>query len=196
MTRAPLVFLDTETTGRLPGRKAWEVGMIRRDPDAAEGSLRMFVDVDVSDAEPGALDIGRYWERHPNGRAASGLRETGEQLYPPRVVAGLVWQWTRGAVVIGCTVNFDTETLAPMLLANGLEPAWDYHILDVTTYAAGWIRGQVAARNLAAPRELEPPYKSTAVAAAIGVDLQPIELAHTALGDADLARRMFDAVSK
>ena len=28
----PLVFIDTETDGLHPGRKAWEIALIRRDP--------------------------------------------------------------------------------------------------------------------------------------------------------------------
>jgi hypothetical protein len=33
---APLCFVDTETTGVHPGRRAWEVAIIRRDPDGYE----------------------------------------------------------------------------------------------------------------------------------------------------------------
>jgi hypothetical protein len=177
--------------------------MIRRDPDGYEREFQAFVDVDISGAERGALEIGGYWMRHPAGIA---LRTRLPRPQPddmpaflsPAVAAGLVWNWTRGAVVIGCTVNFDTETLAPMLLANGLEPEWDYHILDATTYAAGYLR---ALADVGEPGNLpidydnlEPPYKSTTIAAMLNVTIPP-EDRHTALGDARLALRMFDAVT-
>jgi hypothetical protein len=221
MTESPLVFLDTETTSTLPGRQAWEIGMIRRDT-IGEKSCRMFVDVDLTDADPEALTIGHYYERHPNGRAVSGLPDLGDEIYSPEDAALFVAHWTHdAAVVIGCTVNFDTETLEPLLRRHDLDPGWDYHILDATTFAAGWIRGrQLAARFTASesgwyhvsvplPRlgepidvdpagwaslDVRPPFKSRTIAAALGI-VQPAEEQHTALGDARLAARLYDAVT-
>jgi hypothetical protein len=221
VTDSPLVFVDVETDGLGPARLVWEIGMIRRDT-IGEKSTRIFVDVDVSDAEPGALDIGRYYQRHPNGRAACGLPDLGDELYSPADAADIVSMWTfDNAVVIGCTVNFDTEALAELLRAHKLEPGWNYHVLDVTTFAAGWIRGrQLAARFTASesgwyhvsvplPRlgepvdvdpagwanlDVRPPFKSRTIAAALGI-VQPAGEEHTALGDARLAARLYDAVT-
>ena len=45
---APIVFLDTETTGLGPDDEPWEIAAIRRDPDGTETELDMFVEHDTS----------------------------------------------------------------------------------------------------------------------------------------------------
>ena len=177
--------------------------MIRRDT-MGEKACRMFVDVDLTGADQESLAVGGYYARHPNGRAACGLSDLGDELYSPEDAALFVAHWTHdAAVVIGCTVNFDTETLEPLLRAHDLWPGWDYHILDVTTFAAGWIRGRQLAPlpDLAAVEpagwtnlDVRPPFKSRTIAAALGI-VQPADEQHTALGDARLAQRLYDAVT-
>jgi hypothetical protein len=168
--------------------------MIRRDT-IGEKSCRMFVDIEIDlTADEESLAIGGYYRRHPNGRAVSGLPDLGDELYSPEDAALFVTHWTHdAAVVIGCTVNFDTETLEPLLRRHDLAPGWDYHILDVTTFAAGWLRGQIAANNRE-HLDLTPPFKSRTIAAALGIT-QPADEQHTALGDARLAQRLYDAVT-
>jgi hypothetical protein len=64
----PLVFLDTETTHLHPRlRRPWEIAMIRRPalPNNADRITMMITDVDLSDADPESLKIGRFYERHP-----------------------------------------------------------------------------------------------------------------------------------
>lgn len=51
MTR--IVFCDTETTSLRPDRRAWEVGLIVRDPDRREREFQWFVRSED-------LDLGKF----------------------------------------------------------------------------------------------------------------------------------------
>lgn len=204
MTAKPIVAVDTETTGRTPGLcMPWEIAFIRRDRAGVERETRFCVDISEShpDPDPEALAIGRYWERHPAGiaeRAGSGIRPNGRDYVTPAQAARRVHKWTSGAVLVGCTVSFDAAVFAWLLHDHGnLEPKWDYHILDATTYAAGYLRGRAQSLPAHAAELVDPgppPYKSNRIAERLGIT-QPAEEAHTALGDARRALRMFLAVS-
>jgi 3' exoribonuclease, RNase T-like len=194
---APIVFLDTETTGVHPGRQVWEIGMIRRWSDGSQRETSFFVEVDLSGADPFGLSVGRFYERHPLGRQITeGASGTG--AYSRADAARKVATWTHGAHIAGAVPNFDTETLAPLLRSEGLIPAWHYHLIDVEALAAGWLNGfsrtQQAAENRNHMRELAtPPWKSDDLSAALGVKVSEEER-HTALGDAKWAMRIYDAV--
>jgi len=197
----PLVFLDTETTGVHPARQVWEVGMIRRD-DAGEREIGFFVDVDLAEADPFGLSVGRFYERHPYGRYLSGrspdpfveITHDGEFLRP-RDAAHEVATWTHGAHVIGAVPSFDTVSLDALLREHQLIGAWHYHLVDVENLAVGYLAGQrkagLAQRDEAG--DLAPPWDSRQLAAALGV-VQPEQDKHTALGDARWAKALFDTV--
>ena len=200
---APIVFLDTETTGVHPARQVWEIAMIRRD-QAGQRETQFFVDVDLDQADPFGLSIGRFYERHPDGRRLSG-RDVPQQ-FDLEVGAGApvaraeaadtVARWTHGAHLVGAVPNFDTETLDPLLRAHGLIPAWHYHLADVENLAVGWLAGQRAAgmalRDEAG--DLGQRWSSERLAGALGVDPPGAEERHTALGDARWAMRIWDTV--
>ncbi len=59
---APLVFIDTETDGLGPNRRAWEIALIRRD-HLGQTETHFFVSLDIRDSNPDALQIGRFWDR-------------------------------------------------------------------------------------------------------------------------------------
>jgi hypothetical protein len=189
MTR--LCFLDTETTSLAPDRQAWEVGMILRvdspEADRVEQEIQFYVDVDLDHADLTSLGIGRFWERHPMGRYLSGLDERmprpGESTgFLTRAHAAItVAQWTIGAHIIGIVPDFDmTGTLAPLLRAHGLCPAWHYHLHDAEDRAGGYLGW-------------EPPYSTEEILAAMEVE-RPADAAHTALGDAYTTQLLWDAV--
>ena len=195
---APLCFIDTETTGVHPGRKVWEVAMIRRD-DRGERETSFFVQVDLAAADPFGLSIGRFYERHPTGRYLSGE----EDMEVGFLRSGLstaeeVARWTYGAHLVGAVPNFDAETLAPLLRENGLIPAWHYHLVDVENLAAGWLVGHAAA--MGTPPDLVtaaiPPWKSDELSRHCGVEPPGEDERHTALGDARWAMRLYDAVTR
>jgi hypothetical protein len=190
-TTPPIVFLDTETDGVHPTRKVWEVGMIRREPDGTEKEAGFFVDIDLSTADPFGLKVGRFYDRHPLGKSLAspekaeklgliaGFRSA-STMRAPYIAALTVAQWTHGAIVVGAVPNFDAEVLGNLLRAEGLTPAWHYHLVDVETLAAGALK-------------LTPPWSFDKVLAAYGLTYDEADR-HTALGDARMAQRLYDAV--
>ena len=208
----PILFIDTETTGVHPRRKVWEIAMIRRDENGEKETV-FFVEVDLSDADPFGLNIGRFYERHPEGRRISGRTPTSfTPGLPPLPAASQEWaarevaRVTHGAHLVGAVPNFDAETLAPLLREHRLIPAWHYHLIDVEALAVGYVSG-VAARAIdeakmrgeAAPNidwsKSAPPWNSNDLSRAVGVDPEQFDR-HTALGDAKWARAIYDAVTK
>lgn len=209
MTNAPIVFLDTETDGIAPGRKVWEVAMIRRDENG-ERETSFFVEIDLSTADPFGLKVGRFYDRHPLGRVLSGLAErewdSDGSYYTDVRAAHTVARWTHGAHIVGAVPNFDTEVLANLLREHGLTPAWHYHLIDVEAFAFGWLRGRLAVArstpNQAAntPYDVDPavltlPWHSEEISRACGVEPPSAEERHTALGDARWAMRLFDRIT-
>lgn len=190
----PIVFVDTETTGIHPGRKVWEVAMIRRD-ETGDTETEFFVEVDLSDADPFGLNVGRFYERHPLGRSLSGR---GDDPRPPLLIpyhaAHEVAMITHGAHLVGAVPNFDAETLAPLLREHKLIPAWHYHLIDVEALAVGYLYGRWAASGAAGVRDVSLPWKSSDLSLAVGVDPEQFDR-HTALGDAKWARAIYDAIT-
>jgi hypothetical protein len=195
---SPLCFLDTETTGVHPGRLAWEFAAIRREPNGDQTEHHMFIEIELDDADPFGLRVGRFYERHPVGRYLSGLDEkdptdptilTGPASRPPLLspyaAAQRIARITHGAHIVGAVPNFDTETLAALLRNQGLTPAWHYHVICVETL----IVGQLAARG----ESVAPPWSSNDLSTKMGVVVEKCDR-HTALGDAQWARDLYDAV--
>lgn len=219
MSDQPIVFLDTETDGVHPGRRVWEVAMIRRD-DQAEHEVSFYVDIDLSTADPFGLKIGGFYDRHPQGRWLS--KEGGPFEYPAgkdgnggtpdntspflsrREAALKVARWTHGATIIGMCPNFDTECLSWMLAEHHLTPSWHYSLVDVETMAAGYLR-LVEKANMQKAQDVDPdvkfgpsvaalPFDSDQITKALGVAPPTTEERHTALGDARWCARLYDAV--
>jgi hypothetical protein len=195
----PIVFLDTETDGVHPGRKPWEIAMIRREADGTQGEISFFVTIDLSTADPFGLRVGRFYDRHPTGRVISGLDEFNpvaswaDPAFKNREEAAyLVARMTHGAHIVGAVPNFDTEILATLLREHGLCPSWHYHLIDVENLAVGYLYGTERGK---AGFGIAMPWKSDDLMEAIGVDPPTEEERHTALGDARWAMRAYDAIT-
>lgn len=192
-----LAFVDTETTGLHPGRRAWDVAVIRREEDGSEQTLSTFVgDVDLSNADLMGLQIGRFYERHPSftgGRARDMYAS--DSTYGEFWVAEQVERLTRGAHIVGCVPNFDTEVFADMLRRHQLAPSWHYHLIDVEALAVGYLCG-LAAENPGGgiSGSVMLPWRSDDLSRACGVEPPSDEERHTALGDARWAMRLYDAI--
>ena len=200
----PIVFIDTETTSLRPDRKAWEVAMIRRaDHDDVGDETSFFIDtddIDLPNADPFALNVGRFWDRHPG---VTGGRFVGFDVHDfdgkslwaglnGAVVDGftaaqIVRLWTHGAHLVGAVPNFDAEVLAALLRDNFLTPTWSYHLVDVENLAVGYVAGREHVTIL-------PPWKSDDLTRMLGVEPASEKERHTALGDARWALRIYDAV--
>ncbi len=178
MTR--ICFIDLETTSLRPDRRAWEIGVIVRDEDEDDAEYCWFVDIDdldLGNADPASLRIGRFYDRHPEMLKPVQL---GDDWAGEETALRWVEDLTRGAVIVGVNPGFDTETLAVRMRERGICPSWNYRLVDARTLAAGALR-------------MPPPWDVDAILSAFGVSC-PEELRHTAMGDAKLARDLFDAV--
>lgn len=203
---APLVVCDTET-GSLDrphlsgGRRIWEFAAIRREPDTgAETTVHAFVsDFDVDRADPVALEIGRFHERHPSGKnfrpddfpatavmvTEVELADLVDDLMPPgpQMFDGQSMR-DRRPHVAGAVPGFEDLGLFDLLARHhGLvtDPPWHHHLIDVENLAAGrlgWL----------------PPYTSRDLCAAFGIYPEDYGTAHEALTDTRWAAALLDAV--
>lgn len=174
-----LVFIDTETTSLRPDRRAWDVALIVREPDEEDREYSWFVDaweLDLGNADLGSLRIGRYYDRHPQGTR----RDNYDMPLSELDVLLQVEQLTQAAILVGAVPNFDAEVLAARMRAHGICPAWHYHLVDVETLAAGH-------------RGFRPPWGFDDILAAYGLTYDDADR-HTALGDARMARDLYDAI--
>jgi hypothetical protein len=184
-----LVFLDTETTSLRPDRRAWEIGLIvRADHDAEHHFFVDAGDLDLGNADLGALRVGRFHARHPHSTGDMAVT-----IWPEWAALREVERLTRGAHIVGAVPHFDAEVLAARMRANGLCPSWHYHLIDVEALAFGYLAAARAAGEKADLPVL--PWSSDELSLALGV--APSEDArHTALGDARWARDLYDAVTE
>jgi len=196
MTR--LCFIDTETTSLRPDRRAWEIGLIAREPGRDDVEHHWFIDereLDLGNADVMSLKIGRFYERHPHYRL--DRKSTGTDTESEYDALRLVEAITRGAHLVGAVVSFDADVLGQRMRANGICPSWHYHLIDCEALAAGYIahRGKTL-RVKVDDVEItgRPPWKSDDLSAALGLIKVSDEDRHTALGDAKWARAIYDAV--
>lgn len=147
-------FVDTETTGLDPDKHAiWEVALIL--PDAREFVWQF--PVDEMTADPFALNIGRYWERHwdtendvhaisalwhaddPKKSRRTYYPEEGRAIAPSAQWCRVFRDLTAGSHLCGAVPSFDEERLRRLLNRNGVLHRWHYHLVDVEALAAGYI---------------------------------------------------------
>ena len=204
-----LVFADTETTSLRTDRRVWEFGAIvrpaggTRDDDTEHHWYIDTADLDLGGADPASLKIGGFYTRHPHANGTLATIATGgtemrrgsfsdivfDGQPAPSQTAVIKREWmalasveklTRGAWIVGAVPNFDTEVLAARMRANNICPAWHYHLIDVENLAAG---------ALAQP----PPWGFDDLLAAFNLTYDEADR-HTALGDARMARDLYDKV--
>lgn len=194
----PVVFVDTETTGLGPDRVPWEIAVIRRDPDTgSETAYRWFLPLtDVSAVDGFALRVGRFWDRHPYGRHLSGKAGKGGawhlEVSDPELVAGQLMQLTHGATWVGANPAFDAQLVELLLRKHGMQPTWDYHLIDTTVLALGFLHSQAGFGVVERPGV---PYRSQQLTELLGVEPTSEDERHTALGDARWCQRLYDRIT-
>lgn len=183
MTTVPtLVFADTETTSLRPDRRVWEIGAIvrpaggTRADDVSHRWMINLEDLDLGEADSKSLDIGGFYERHPQMDGSD--KKT--VLTTEKVALTSFERLTRRAWIVGAVPNFDTEALATRMRWTGICPAWHYHLVDVENLAAGALG-------------LPPPWGFDDILARFGLTYNE-EDRHTALGDAKMVRDLYDEV--
>lgn len=193
-----LAFVDTETTGLDPDRhQIWEVALIVDDQE-----FRWFLPVDLGRAEPVALTIGGYHERHPQRFGSDEAISDTDFAYPSQFAPDFA-ALTRGCHLVGAVISFDEERLRKLLRSNGACPEWHYHLIDVEALAVGYLAGVsdalVRYGRASAPDGVQAapvglPWKSEDVSRLLGVDPEQFNK-HTALGDARWAKAIYEAVT-
>lgn len=174
----PLCFMDTETTSldrhtRVP----WEVALIRREPNGEE--KRRVFQIEVTNAELAkadsiSLEINGFHRRYDPVEAFS-----------KRSAAAFVDEFTYQAHIIGMVPSFDTFGFEHLLDYAGLKEQWHYQYQDVDNIAYGFY--------LAKGKQLILPVDTDWVLDDLGVTMDE-DLRHTAMGDAELTMRFFDAL--
>lgn len=197
-----LVALDCETTSLRRDCRIWEIGVIERTPGiVGDVEHRWFIraeDLNLGDADPFSLDIGKFYQRHPQMNGAGGAAAQAEQD-----VLRHVERVCRGAHIIGNVVNFDTQRLDARMADCGILWNGHYHLVDCENLAVGYLSalnrtmperpGTVPARSILPKYDVTPPWDSEKLSSALGVKV-PEDDRHTALGDARWALAMYDKV--
>jgi DNA polymerase III epsilon subunit-like protein len=198
-TQPRLVFIDTETTGLSDRAEVWEIGAIERSPGAADVEYAWQIRPTLIDAEPTGLRIGRYYKRsklvrHQPGDAfqlvhpdydydtpgESYQADAIERMTIARSVASEPAMMIDGAYLVGAVPWFDERKLQKFMAMYGQCATNHYHLIDVETLAAGALK-------------MPPPWDFDKVLAAYNLTYDEADR-HTALGDARMARDLYDAI--
>jgi len=177
---APIAFVDTETLGLDPDKHAiWEVGLILYWAETGKSQEWLWqillTDQEVAAGDPVGMEIGRFAERYDPQATIS-----------PDGFCAVFTELTKGLHLAGNVVSFDEERLRRLCLRHGVRPGWHYHLIDVENIAVGFLAGRGETVDL--------PWKSDALSARLGVDPDEFDR-HTALADAEWARRVYVAAS-
>lgn len=182
MTDQPLAIVDTEATSLRPalhdrGRRPWEIGVIRHDGGYRTATL-VYTDVDLEHADHTSLQVGGYYERHPQVTGiVPEIPDVAVHYLPePKAAGALVESLVHGATLIAANPDYDADGLTWLIHQTyPIEDSqpWHYHSVCVTC-----IGGAMAGMPL--------PYNSTEVSKWMGVDRHDprFQPAHTALADA------------
>lgn len=180
-----LVFLDIEATSLdVHSARPWEIAMIERWPDGREQRTWVMVsDVDLTDADPRALEVGRFEERRVRDGRARWLSEEMTALWVSR-------RLTERCTVVGSNVaGYDLPILAGMLARHGFTPDWHHHPIDLVT----WTQAREAGSPFATVGLTAGSYELSRIA---GVQPPAADVAHTAMGDALWVRAWWGALTE
>ncbi|HEY9411762.1 MAG TPA: 3'-5' exonuclease [Jiangellaceae bacterium] len=166
---ARIVFVDIETTGLdLDRHGIWDVALIVRD-GIVDTDYSWQMEVELTQADPAALRLTRYYQRECI-------------ITPPADVAALVAEFTAGAYLAGAVPSFDAAFLDRFLRRNGQCPAWHHRLICVESMAMPVVGSPV-------------PLGLGKCAERLGLTVD-YSAAHSALGDARLARDVYDKASE
>lgn len=202
-----VAFVDCETTGLHADRhEVWEVGLITPRQILAEGTplttyarQQWLLPVErLADADPFALEIGRFHTRHPQGNALPYTPGERPEVTPLATFARQFAKATHGLHLAGAVVSFDEERLRRLLWSQGQTHGWHYHVVDVEALAAGYLAHNAAMHSgdpsgAAFAAVARPPWDSNKLSDALGIDPNDYDR-HTALGDCEWAKAIYDAV--
>lgn len=181
---AKVCFVDVETTALdRDVLQVWEVALIR--PLWDEGDAEVEWDetvwqlpVDLSTADPMSLAMNGFHERRTMAERTTNGQGEATYFLDPEKFSRRFARDTRGLHLAGANVAFDERALWSLLRANHECPMWHYRSICVETLAAGKLGGL--------------PMSLSKTAETLGL---PFDAAHSALGDARMAKDVFMAVA-
>ena len=207
-----LAFVDVESCrlGSEQGSALWELAIIAREP-AGDVEYLWQIRPSLEHAEANALRIGGYYERckvadRPVGSGMILSHPKYKGKHQAMAAVGIAREVARlldGALIVGANPWFDAGHIDVFLREYGQALSADYHMRDISSVVAGYRAGQSREiRNAifckAFPADMPVPAplatsKLTEVARALGFNPDSYKT-HTALGDARLARDIWNAV--
>lgn len=180
----PLLFLDTETTGLIPGRHtpweiAWQIcfagdGKLKVDRLLGAAFFVSLAEKQNTDADEIALKIGKFDERYKISKALDP-EQILDILKTDIGIAQAIWGGKGPIHLVGAVPSFDHAMIAQNWTGwPGFgEGLWHYHLVDVEAVMAG---------RLSVP----PPWNSHELSAALCVNHDRSKM-HTAMGDVEWA---------
>lgn len=182
---APLIFIDTETTGLQMDADIWEFAAIRRSPDGTSGeTLHLFIKHEWSKCSQLPPDFyADHVARFPSHDAAVAQRDAAQQIR--RFLRQENGQ--EKPIWVGSAPDFDASRVERLVsnLVSTWSPEWDHQLIGVVPLMLGYLAS--------ASRDPMPEHKSEALSRAIGVDPDQFER-HTALGDVLWTMAIYDRV--
>lgn len=194
-----VIFTDCETTGlNVFLHDAWEISWIKWDTDSAkyadddmnrwiETTRRIFPPA-LQDAEPMALTVNQFYQR-----TVPVSSDEFVQWDDPRYVAEEIAYAFAGAHIIGACPWFDDRFYQKLLIQNGFQAAWHYHLLDVEAAGLGYLAGRLE-RERGEFLELPLPWKSDWLAECLDMERPPKDQRHTSIGDAREVKATFERI--
>lgn len=191
-----VVFIDTETTG-LDAEKhvIWDLAIIEEDGTEHQWFFRPPC-LCVEHADPIALDIGKFYGRTEYNEVSwiKGERSWHWSNLPEALEQVRKLTWNKH--LVGAVPSFDEERLRLLMETFRIPHKWHYHLIDIEALAVGYLAGR---ESIDGPFEERPhktlPWKSRKLYEALGV-VNPVEDEHTALGDARLAKAVYERIMK
>ncbi len=188
----PVLFVDIETTGLdLERHVPWEIAIIEENGRERQWLLPLSAD-DIANADEIALGVGMFHRRHPQGNAYDGNGDMDD----PGVAAREIARLTNGAHLCGAIVSFDAYRLERFLAKRHIKQSWHYHLIDVESMAIGFLCGREKILVSDLQAALSIPWKADLLHRAVlggGLD-DPMFEKHTALGDARMAKAVYDTI--
>mgnify|MGYP000709262216 CR=1 FL=1 len=199
---APIVFLDTETTGLGEDDEVWEIAAVRRDPGGEVDGLHLLIAHDVRKVMNLDQRFRVDWAtRYEPAKAVS--KATAAMLLA-EFIDDDARQDLPPAVVMGANPSFDVRHINRIFTHLDLDawpdggPRMHYRPVDVGALAYGYLQA-LAQVTVPDPDVLDLlerglPWSSDEVSRALGVDPGDFER-HTAMGDVRWVMAIWDRIT-
>lgn len=164
------IYLDVETTSfHKSVRRPWELAFIGNN----DGYVLYHVDeLELTGCDPDSLDKSGFAQRYNKEPEAICLEE--------EFIAKTVQTITRNQNLVGCATWFDAAILEEMLERHGLEPKWK-DVICVQALVSERVGYRVQGLKKCADL--------------LSIDYDD-KLLHSALADAELAKKIYEKVNK